>query len=84
LPETPFFEPVGCDYCEGLGFTGRSPIAELLVVDADLRSAIGQRKATRELYDLAVGHGMIPLLRDGLSRAVAGDTSLTEILRVAG
>jgi general secretion pathway protein E len=84
LPAGPFFEPVGCDYCEGLGFTGRRPIAELLVADAAIRAAIGERKPTKELYALAVQNGMTPLLEDGLGRAGEGETSLTEVLRVAG
>src|ERR1043165_4269576 len=84
LPPGPYYEPVGCDYCEGLGFTGRRPIAELLVVDGAIRTAIGQRRATKELHDQAVALGMIPLLRDGLARAAAGETSLTEVVRVAG
>jgi type II secretory ATPase GspE/PulE/Tfp pilus assembly ATPase PilB-like protein len=75
---------VGCDYCEGLGFTGRRPIAELLVADAAIRAAIGERKATKELHALAVQSGMTPLLEDGLGRALEGETSLTEVLRVAG
>jgi len=84
LPKGPFFEPVGCDYCEGLGYTGRRPIAELLVVDPELRAAVNDRRTTRELFDLAVSRGMTPLLHDGLSRALLGETSLTEVLRVAG
>lgn len=84
LPEGPYFEPGGCDYCEGLGFTGRRPIAELLVADAAIRAAIGERKPTKELHALAVQNGMTPLLDDGLARARQGETSLTEVLRVAG
>jgi general secretion pathway protein E len=84
LPDGPYFEPTGCDFCEGLGFTGRRPIAELLVMDSEMRAAVSERRTTKELFDLAVAHGMIPLLQDGLERAKAGETSLTEALRVAG
>ncbi len=84
LPDATFYEPAGCDYCEWLGFTGRRPVAELLVVDTTLRSAISQRKTSKELFDLAVAQGMVPLVNDGLARAVEGETSLSEVLRVAG
>lgn len=84
LPDGPFYEPVGCDFCEGEGFTGRTPIAELLVVNSSLREAITAQKTTSELHDLAVAEGMTPLLRDGLVRAQQGVTSLAEVLRVAG
>src|SRR5262249_39648772 len=32
LPDGKYYESVGCDYCENLGFSGRMPIAELAVV----------------------------------------------------
>jgi len=53
-------------------------------VDATLRSAIGKRSTTKELHDLATAQGMTSILRDGLACALAGDTSLSEVLRVAG
>lgn len=84
LPPGPYFDAPGCDFCEGQGYTGRVPIAELLPVNATIRQAVGERRATSDLGALAVAEGMTPVLRDGLARALAGDTSLTEVLRVAG
>ena len=84
LPPGPFFEPVGCEFCEGQGFTGRAPLVELLRVTPELREAINRRATTAELHALAVAQGMKPLVSDGLDWAVAGATSLTEVLRVAG
>lgn len=84
LPPRTYYEAVGCDFCEGQGFTGRRPIAELLTLDSKLRAAINERSPTRVLHELAVEAGMTPLLLDGLARAVEGETSLAEVLRVAG
>jgi len=84
LPPGRYFEPVGCPFCDEQGFLGRAPIAELLTVTSALREAINQRANTKELYALATAEGMTPLLRDGLNRALRGETSLTEVLRVAG
>lgn len=84
LPAGQYYEHVGCDFCEGQGFTGRLPIAELLILNEPLRRAINARKPTNELHTIAVAEGMTPLLRDGLSRAQRGETSLLEVLRVAG
>jgi len=84
IPEGQYYEAVGCAACEGQGFVGRSPLAELLVMNAPLRQAINERRATSDLNALAAQQGMVPLLRDGLERARSGDTSLTEVLRVAG
>ncbi len=84
LPQARYFEPTGCDYCEGVGFAGRAPIAELLIVGPECRKAIHDRRPTNEIHEIAVALGMTSLLRDGLTRAVAGETSLSEVLRVAG
>ncbi len=84
LGDADYFEPVGCEYCEGQGFAGRLPIAELLVPSNELRRAIHQRAPSAELHRLAVAEGMVPLLESGLQRARRGETSLGEVLRVAG
>jgi general secretion pathway protein E len=84
LPKQPFYENVGCEYCDNTGFIGRVPITELVIVDADLERAIQERRSSRELHDLAVASGTVPLLEDGLAKAAAGDTPLSEVLRAAG
>ena len=84
IPPGTYYEPVGCPFCEEQGFTGRTPIAELLVVTTPLRESINQRGTTKQIYELAAAGGMTPLVQDGLDRALRGETSLTEILRVAG
>jgi general secretion pathway protein E len=84
IPEGTYYEHVGCDFCEGQGFTGRLPLAELLRLNEPLRRAVNARATTSELEALAVSEGMTPLLRDGLARARRGETSLMEVLRVAG
>ncbi len=84
LTEGNFFEPVGCNLCEGQGFAGRTPIAELLVVDTALRQAVHDCLPSERIREMAVAAGMTPLVEDGLRRARQGETSLTEVLRVAG
>jgi general secretion pathway protein E len=84
LPEGTYFVPVGCEFCEGQGYTGRAPIGELLVMNEALRNAVNQGKTLTDVHNLAIALGMTPLLQDGVSRAAAGETSLTEVLRVVG
>ncbi len=79
-----FFEPVGCEFCEGQGFTGRTPIAELLVVSPEIRQGIHERLPGEQLHELAVTRGMSPLVRSGLACAQRGITSLSEVVRVVG
>ncbi len=83
-PTAELFVPVGCDRCDGEGFLGRLPIAELLVVADPIREALQARTPTGELAKLAQESGMVPIFADGLRRAQNGETSLAEVIRVAG
>ncbi len=84
LPACQYYEPKGCELCEMQGFVGRAPIVELLLMSGALREAVHQCLPTESIRKAAYDQGMVPLLRDGLRLAEAGETSLTEVLRVAG
>lgn len=75
--------PGGCDQCGQTGYSGRLAIFELLTVDSRVAKLILARADTREIADAAMADGtMRTLLADGLAKAVAGKTSLEEVLRV--
>lgn len=84
LPPGNYFEPKGCELCEMQGFVGRAPIAELLVMSGPLRDVVHQCQPTESIRRVAFEQGMVSLLGDGLRLAMRGETSLTEVLRVAG
>ena len=75
---------VGCPGCNGTGYRGRTAIAELLVIDERLQPLILGRADTPALMAAARALGMIELQQDGLRKALAGVTSLEEVLRVTG
>jgi type II secretory ATPase GspE/PulE/Tfp pilus assembly ATPase PilB-like protein len=75
---------VGCSKCGNSGFSGRVSICEVLVVDSRIRQLIFEGASTGAIMELAVAEGMIPLQQDGINKAAAGITTLTEVLRVAG
>src|SRR4051812_28645700 len=72
----------GCDDCRGTGYRGRIGIFELLAVGAELREAISQRRSSAELKVIA-HKSMLTMHQDALEKAIAGVTSLDEILRVS-
>ncbi|MBX3129654.1 MAG: type II/IV secretion system protein [Polyangiaceae bacterium] len=84
LDDSPQWHAVGCDFCRGQGYVGQVPIAELLVMDDALRAAVHARRATDDVHRLARDAGMRALVSDGLRRVSSGETSLSEVLRVAG
>lgn len=72
----------GCDNCHQTGFSGRYSICELLTVDQPFREAVLDKVPTRTLQQVAVDRGMRTMWQRGLARALAGETTLEEILRV--
>ncbi|MBI2922578.1 MAG: type II/IV secretion system protein [Planctomycetes bacterium] len=74
----------GCAACGGTGYRGRAAIAELLVMDEEIRNKVLAIPSTSELQKFAMARGMKPLLLDGLEKAADGLTTLEEVLWVAG
>ena len=77
-----FRRGVGCKECLDTGFSGRTAVTEMLVVDEVMRDAVLQKMPTRSLQQVANQQGMQTLWQMGLRRVVAGQTPLDEILRV--
>ncbi|AEF18651.1 MULTISPECIES: GspE/PulE family protein [unclassified Hydrogenobaculum] len=73
----------GCEYCNHLGYKGRTVIAELMFADNEIREAINQRKTTEEIREIAIKKGMKTLFQSGIIKVNKGITSLEEVLRVS-
>ncbi len=76
------YRPVGCDHCAGIGYLGRMAILEFLTMTDSLRGLVMSHVTARELHELAVREGMLTMYDDGLQKAVAGLTTIEEVLRV--
>ncbi len=82
LPQAQFRRGTGCDQCNGTGYSGRLPVSELLVVNEPFREAVLKKVPTLALEEIAIKQGMRTLWQSGLARALAGQTTLEEIIRV--
>jgi len=72
----------GCRECRGAGYKGRKAIAELLILNDDLRELIAQRAPVRQIRQAARANGT-RFLREAAFEAVKnGETTLQEINRV--
>ncbi len=72
----------GCRQCRGAGYAGRMGIYELLVTTEALRELAHERASTWEIKQSAVKNGMRTLRDDGWLKAIAGKTSVDEVLRI--
>lgn len=77
-----FHKANGCEQCGGEGYKGRSGIYEVLEVDNEIEKMISQNSSTEDLENKAKSKGMLTMVEDGFVKAVAGITSIEEILRV--
>ena len=81
LPRS-FRKPVGCKHCKQLGYHGRTVIAEVLEINAQIREALLRKASADEIRTIAVGQGMTTMAADGIRKAAKGVTSLEEVFRV--
>jgi general secretion pathway protein E len=72
----------GCGNCRGTGYKGRQAIAEVLVLDDELRELVVQRAPVRQLKALARSRGARSLREAALALASRGHTTLEEVRRV--
>ena len=79
-----FFEPGGCDKCQGLGYRGRIGVYEILVINEEIEKIILSGKASEyDMRNIGIKNGMVTMIQDGILKAIDGVTSISEIFRVA-
>ena len=82
LGDRPLYRPVGCRECRQSGYAGRLGIYELMVTSEEVRRLAHDNASTWDIKKAAVQSGMVTLRMDGWKKAIAGQTSLDEIMRV--
>ena len=64
------------------GYLGRTTIMELLVMDDELRRAVMRHAGMDELERIARQAGMATMYEVGIAKALRGETTIEEVLRV--
>ena len=77
-----FFKGEGCKECEFTGYMGREMISEVFKVDEDIARLISKEEPKEKIESLALEKGFVPMLKDGLNKAIEGSTTIDEVLRV--
>ncbi len=71
-----------CDECSGTGYRGRLGIHELMEGTKAIKSMIKKEATSEDLFIQAAKDGMTTLVQDGVAKAFAGLTDISEIRRV--
>jgi len=77
-----FLRGAGCSQCRNIGYRGRVAVTEFAEMTPQLRERVLRGEHASALREAAVASGMITLRQDGIDKALAGLTTLEEILRV--
>ena len=72
----------GCGHCRGTGYKGRKAVAELLILNDELREMIVAREPIRKLKEAAKRSGMTTIRESAIQAVGNGITTLQEINRV--
>lgn len=79
--EATIFKPVGCAKCQGTGYSGRTVVSELLLINDEIRALIIQKTDAATIKKAAIRAGMRTLRGDALDKIYEGITSVEEVLR---
>jgi len=82
LEDINFFRGKGCKTCNSEGYKGRMGIYEVLEISEGIKKMISENVIASEIEKKAIEEGMNTMIVDGFVKAVNGETSLEEILRV--
>ncbi len=74
--------PEGCKACDHSGYQGQVVLIEVMHFPDSLRDLLQHEPTASELQTTAIKHGFIPLQRDGLIKALRGQTTIEEVLRL--
>ncbi len=77
------YRAAGCEQCGGSGYYGRLSLTEVLIMSDNLRQLVMRHANAGEIHRVAMEEGMDSLYHDGLRKAVAGLTTIEEVMRVA-
>jgi len=77
-----FMKGKGCNNCNKKGYRGRMGIFELMTLTTQIREMTFKGESTQMIRRLARKQGMRTLFEDGIIKAIKGQTTLDEVLRI--
>ncbi len=72
----------GCEACNHTGYKGRVGIYEVLANSQDVQKLIVANATSNDIQNQSIKEGMVTMQLDGFVKALRGQTSIEEILRV--
>lgn len=80
-PGSTIYSAGSCEHCLGTGFKGRTGLFELLVMDDNIRRAVGEGIGEAALQEMIVEKGFRSYRFDGAEKILQGITTVEEVLQ---
>ncbi len=77
-----FMKGKGCSNCNKSGYRGRMGIYELMGMTSQIRDMTFKGESTQNIRKMARKQGMRTLFEDGMIKALKGQTTIEEVLRI--
>ena len=71
----------GCKKCNNVGYFERIGLFEILVLDDKIRDLITSDSSSMQIKEQAMQGNYRPLIVDGISKVLSGETNLNELNR---
>ncbi|MCM8800567.1 MAG: GspE/PulE family protein [Candidatus Omnitrophica bacterium] len=81
-PKARFWRGKGCKNCNNTGYFGRVAVVEALMLDDTIRKMVLEKVSISKIREYASQKGMKSLREDAMHKALSGEISLEEVLRV--
>lgn len=81
---TQVYRSRGCPQCFQRGYSGRIAVHEVLLVNETIRQLTLQRAEAQRILQEALRAGMVTMQEDAVQKALAGVTSLQEVISKVG
>jgi general secretion pathway protein E/type IV pilus assembly protein PilB len=78
-----FRRAVGCPACDGTGYCGRMGIFEIFSMNDEIRRLVHEHASAARLRSAARAAGMRTMREDGAQKAIAGLTTIEEVVSIA-
>jgi type IV pilus assembly protein PilB len=76
-----FYRGQGCSRCNMTGYYDRIGVFEVLTMTDELKRLVVAKASHKEIMAAAIAGGMVPLRVDAWNKAVAGVTTVNEVVR---
>ncbi|MDF1553842.1 MAG: type IV-A pilus assembly ATPase PilB [Deferrisomatales bacterium] len=77
------YQGTGCALCSDTGYKGRIALYEVMPITDSLKELILNGASSMELKELAIAEGMKSLRMSGITKLMAGTTTVAEVVRTS-